>query len=741
MRKRIICLLLTVILVALLSSCQHAVTFSVKKYNGEVVQNPGTDGVIAENDRYRLDWLTNTCAVDLTDKVTGQKWGITPTKKGEKTVDEFGMPIKKNPKLSSALIIEYTNEFNTLETEISYLGAVKNGKVNTEKIENGIKVEYYFDSVEIMVPVEYELRGDSVAITVDPAKIQENDKKLTAVSVAPYWCCTENNSQDAYLFVPSGSGALVTAEERSQSGALYSSQVYGRDWDMTTEDAPITEKAVRLPVYGAKQGDRATCAIIENGADSCKISVVAGSSTVGYGAVYATYQLRGYNEGAELVYSAKQDVYSDTMTSVPMTVGFYPLSGEDADYSGMARVYRDYLKKNGKLKATETEIPLGVTVVGGTMVDRSVLGVPSKELLLATTLNETEKILRDIKVKTDAKISAKLIGFGKTGLTLSKYAGGMGFGKNLGSKDDWKKLNRYAKKNGVDLYPDFDLIRFKKASSGFSTAFDTAQNTRFQVTDLYEYNVATRSRIPETNHYLLARKHLKKGAQKFLSGVKNLNLDGVSLETLSGISYSDYSDRNSNQYTSKAAMENDVTAILKKVKEKYKFAATDANAYAALVSDVIFDAPSRSSGESIFSRDVPFYQMVFKGHIPMTSEPINLSADAQAAKLWCAETGCGLNYVVTSKYDNELSNANTYYFFGSQYADLKDSLVAAQQALSTYQKAVAGAEILKNGVLDNGLHFTKFSNGIRVFVNVSSAAVDSPLGSVKPNDFVWGKVE
>ena len=170
-----------------MTSCDNSSSFSVKKFDSEAEKTVESDGVIAENGKYRLEWIKSTCAVALFDKKTGKRWGVTPVSEGEKTVDEFGMPIKKHPKLSSAVSIEYINDTNSLETEVSYLGAVTNGRVRTEKIKNGIKAEYYFDSVEIMIPVKYELREDSVAITVDPSEIEENENKVTAVSVAPYW--------------------------------------------------------------------------------------------------------------------------------------------------------------------------------------------------------------------------------------------------------------------------------------------------------------------------------------------------------------------------------------------------------------------------------------------------------------------------------------------------------------------------------------------------------------------------
>jgi hypothetical protein len=739
LKKRIFCMFFAVLLTFSLTSCGNYTAWTANTFDAEIQKMKFSNTVIDENDKYKLEWVGRTCTVSLTDKATGQKWGITPSKDGEATVDEFGMPIKKNPKLESAIIVNYVNDASyVLETAISYTDAVSRGRVRAEKIENGIKVEYYFDSIEIMIPVEYILREDSVAVTVDPNKIQENDKKVASVSIAPYWCSTENNSKDAYLFVPSGSGALVSTDETTQAGINYFSSVYGRDQVMSMNDDVTTEESVRLPVYGAKQGETATCAIIESAADSSNITVNAGSGTIGYSAVYTTFQVRGYNESFISGNVNKQDVYAKSMVTTPLTVGFYPLTGKSANYSGMAAVYKSYLKKNGYLAETKNDIPLSVTFVGGQPVSRSFFGIPYDTLLAATTLNETQSILEDISSRTDAKISAKLLGYGSNGLELSGYVGGFTVNKNLGSQKDLTELNKYCLKNGIDLYFDFDLVKLKGRSSGFSALFDTARNTCFKVTDLYDYNIATRSRITDTKYHLLGRQYLPEGAEKLLKKTKDWDLSGVSLETLTSLSYSDYTDRKSADYYSKANMARDVEKIINKLKEKYLVAAKDANAYAALNSDIIYDAPTGSSKESIFYCDVPFYQMVFKGYVPMTASALNLAADTNRQLLQAVESGCGISYVLTANYDNEFTDSDTYYFFGSKYSDLSDILAETVSSVADYYSAIDGAEITGHSILENGLHVTEFGNGKKVYVNYSDEAVISPLGEVPAMDFMWG---
>ncbi len=739
MKKKILALVICITTVLSLAGCGKQVAWVAQKYDSKAEKKQLDKTVIAENETLSLEWVKKNYSVALVDKQSGKRWEISSSKEGVPTVDEYGIPIKRHPELETAISIEYVNDASySLEAAYSYIDAVTNGKVRAEEIENGVRVEYYFKSAEIMVPVEYVLRKDSLAITVDPNKVQENDKKLASVSITPYWCSTENNSENSYLFVPSGSGALVNTDERSQAGVIYSASVYGRDQVMTMDDYTSTEKQIRLPVYGAKQDDKGTCAIIETAAESANIFVKAGSGTIGYSSVCAKFQLRGYNENFSNKAANNQDVYATSMVTTPMTVGFYPLLGEKASYSGMAEIYRNYLQNNGYLTKKVSDIPLSVTMVGGQMVSRSFLGVPYKTLLSATTLTQAQEILKEIKANTNVDISAKLIGYGATGLDLSSYAGDFEINSNLGNKKDLELLNKYCKDNDIDLYYDFDLVRLKNSSSGFSNMFDVAQNTCLKVTELYDYHVATRSRITDTKYYLLSRKYLVKGGEKLLKRIKNWSLSGVSFETLSQISYSDYSDQKSATYYSKGNIEKDVTAIMSSVKESYKVASTDANVYAALASDIIYDVPTISSGENIFSTDVPFYQMVFKGYIPMTTEAVNLASNEKKQILHSIEGGSGINYIVISKYDNEFSNSSNYYFFGSEFSNLKDSLYNNINELSDYFNAIQNQFITSHNILENGLRVTEFSNGIKVYVNYSKSSLSSPLGEVEPNGYIWG---
>ncbi len=744
--KKVISLILCAVLIVCMTGWTVGDIWSPDAFDEEVKSNYSkTDKVIASNATYELVWKGSDCTVDLIEKATGTRWGVTAHTEGEPTEDPVtGMPIKMHPEVSSALVIEALDRSNNQTAEYqSAVGAVKNGRVVTENIDNGIRIFYYFDEIDIRIAVDFVLREDSVAATIDPKLIQEGEGySVVAAKIAPFWCSNPNDTQDAYLFYPSGSGALVNNESNSAAGIKIQDQVYGFDPVMTRDNLESVKKEIRLPVFGAKNGNLATCAIIEDNAEACSIGIKVGATGIKHSGIYALYQIRPYSENytQNLKWKKRMKVYSLSPLEKPVTVAFYPLTGDKANYSGMADTYKNYLKKVGVLSGkAEEESNLNLTFIGGMMINQSFLGVPYKELVAATTLKDAQSILKELSEDTGVKISAKLLGFGTSGIENKSYAGGMKINKEIGTEKDLSALNDLCNQNNVDLYYDFDIVRLKNKSAGFSTFFDTAYNCLLKITTAYSYNASSRSYVTESGYNLLSRCLLNEGSDKVLKKISKWNLSGVSLESLTSLAYSDHSTGDT-QYFLKGDMSKDTVALMDKFGEKYKVAAFEANAYAAAAADVIFDTPTLSSQERVFIADVPFYQMVFKGYVPMGTESYNMAANPQNHLLRTVEAGAGLSYTLIGEYYNEFIDYAGYCFYGSEYEPISDDIIATVNSLKDYYAAINGEEIVSHTILDSGLREVVYGNGVKVYVNYTDASITAPNGAtVEAEAYVWEK--
>ncbi|MBR7133749.1 MAG: hypothetical protein IKD04_09495 [Clostridia bacterium] len=742
MKKAFSFLLIFVILLTF-SSCSAETVSLSKAFDTKAKSATFGNATAIENSSLRLEWDETTNGVILTDLKTGIKWSTSPEDEGGQQLDEFGMPIKKHPKVNSMLVVSYLDtETNTVVETVSYTAAVENGRIRCAKSENSLLVEFYFDAPQFMIPVQYILKDDHLQIKINTKDIQEGENRIIKISLAPFLCSAKNDSEDTYLFVPSGSGALIKPTTISQQGVNYSTQVYGEDSSIEKLSQTTETQSARLPVFGARiSKEKGMLAIIDASADSALVEVTSGASAYGYSTVYASFQLRGYTGHVANLFSGlrvENTIYSKQKINEKLAVSFYPLMGENADYSGMAELYRKYLQKKSGMPDSCEDYSLNLTFLGGMMVTDSFCGIPYEKLYTTTTFEQISDILTELSQELKIPFNAVLKGFSATGVDVGAVGGGFRLGKGFGSKKELNQLKELCQSNDIGLYVDFELARFNKTANGFSTFSDSSYNASGEQRALqYLYNAAVLKPEENTRHYLLDPARLGDAFEKLLNSAEKLELDGVSLSTLTSISYSNYKDRQNPEYYSKNGFGKTVSENLQQLKKnKLKIAACAANAYAAAVSDIVLDAPTESDREHIFYTDVPFYQMVFKGSVPLSVKSVNLSADADQLLLKAVEGCSGLSYTLIDNWSNELITSDHPDFYNSVYSELKDKLVANVAKLSDYYKKTDGAHITAHELLSEALRMTEFDNGVTVYVNFGDEAVISPAGRVEAKSFL-----
>ena len=94
------------------------------------------------------------------------------------------------------------------------------------------------------------------------------------------------------------------------------------------------------------------------------------------------------------------------------------------------------------------------------------MGIPYNKFLPVTTVKKAEEIIKDVQNLTGQKPSVKLFGYGQSGTDIGKAGGGFSVNRSLGSKDDMRNLTRFCKDNDIELFTDFDLVRFNRSGGG-----------------------------------------------------------------------------------------------------------------------------------------------------------------------------------------------------------------------------------------------------------------------------------
>lgn len=722
---------------------------------------------VAENDNYTLEWDDDYKTVMMVSKTGEKVWGTSPAAVAE---DE-------NQYTSSPIIIEAVHTIK-LSSNLAraYNGSIKDGNLTAKTIDNGIEVTYYFDEYQISVPVQYVLRDDSVAVSVDTTNITEGDKYfLKTVTLAPYMCSVANIEsdteaedvddeeedlddedidieedsadepvvtgealvplKDAYLFVPVGNGALVSPAVKDEKRE-YLGEVYGTDGSRYQPYEYYKEENIKMPVFGVKDGDNALVGIMENGAEQGAVQLSAGDSRSDYSNVAATFYVRGYDIYAD-AHSYESTIntrLSKTMVNNTLTVGYYPLTGEDADYVGMAKKYREYLTEKGMVKSEVAESAYALSIQGNVVTQSLAFGVPYQSAKSMTTFKEAQAIIAELASNTKINPAVQLVGYGESGMDIGQVAGGFGLAGVSGKKKEYKALTAYAKENNIALFTDFDMVFFGANGNGFNQMFHAAKTATLHKSELYHRMLALRAQDEDKGAYrVLSRSKLFDAINKLLKKGEKLDISGYSFATLGSVAYSDYAD---SAYEVKNGMGADVQAMFNAVTNAGSIVATDnANDYAAMVSDTVFNVEIDPRYTDVFDTYVPFYQIVFKGTAPMYSESLNYVEDYDTAVLNALASGVGLGYAVLENYDPSFAASNQTNLHNSLYSANKQKITDTVAKYNDYYAAIRGASIADYAVLDNGVTVTTFDNGVVAYTNATDAAQTTPAGELAAKGF------
>ena len=712
MKRKILALFVVGILLCL-SGCAKKET--VYNYDTDSKISQLSSDTVAENDKFILQWNNDRKYISFIGKKTGEVWSTIP--------QEFlNSGTKRNKNLEAPINITVFNPADKSVTAVSgFSYAISSGRVGSEKITNGIKVTYYFDKFNLSIPVSYTLEKDFLNVSVIPGEIVENDFKLVSISIAPSFCSVKNGADSSYLFIPSGSGALMECYESGLESRKYSGNVYGVDKARVIIDKWFSEEEINLPVFGAKDTNSALFGIVDSYAATV-INAESGNIETGFSGVYPSFELRGYDE-KETAKTSKYIMYAEDITTCEnISINYYLLEGNDSGYEKMSSVYRNYLKEKYSMAKSNDNSDILLTFYGGDLVNEFILGVPRKKLTVLTGYSDVYSITEEINSKTDTNLSVQLLGFTSNGLSKGKIAGGFKLSDVYGSKKDLNLLKDYIEKSDAKLYADFDVVNFNLSANGYNkfSAAKTANLQRMTIEPV-SMDVHTKSAF-DKEYYLLGRNHLASATDKLIKYLNKSNINGVSLESFGKTAYSDYAD---NKYYSKGNISSQINGLLSSFKEKeISVLVSDANDYAAAVADAITDVSFESDNYTVFDARVPFYQMVFSGYKKLYSSPANEQSSINDVLLDCVSTGIGMSFSISNSYDIKMAPTASSYVSKSIYDGNKSDIIDAINKYTSFSKRCNDASLISFKYLENGLIESIYDNGLVVYVNKSGEDIE-----------------
>lgn len=689
---------------------------------------PGGERPVAESERLAVYVSKSTLELTIVDKKSGYVWASTPS---EKDVAEGQLNEEWKTAVVSPLLLQYYDENSMLVNGNYYtLG----GKVEAaEPITGGTRFKLAFDQLQAGLAVELKLDGDSLVVTIPQQSIWEKGTaKLATLTPYPFLGSVHKADIPGYLFIPDRSGALIRfSKAHSRFDEPYVGKIYGFDYATDNMERYVGETAV--PVFGIVHGvqKNGMMGIVENGKFNAEITAYpSGLSTNFYWIASKFYVRYGYFQP-----TSKNLGGFNTFQQEPIaedrSLRYTFLSGEDADYVGMAKTYRGYLARHsGFARKTKPlpEMPLQIEMYGA----ETEPGMFGRSTVAMTSFDQARDIVDRLAKQGVKQLQVVYRGWNKGGLHATKPAD-FPVESKLGGERKLQQLNEYLTGQGVPLYLYDDFTHAFENTDLISLRTEAVRGINNEVVkwgffgwaaDDYFYDVLT--------HYInpgKAREIAEDHADRF----REIGIGRMALDMTGRTLFSDYNADHPYTRDQSAA---EYGKLAEGVKGRLGGLALYApNDYMWRYADTIFHIPMGSSQYMYATDTVPFLQIVLHGAVPYFAPMSNTNSSPREDMLRMVEFGAYPSFAITAEPYWKLKNTPSTDLLNTQYDELEQTVTRRYAAMNEALKQVQDATIEARTVLDYGVVSVKYSNGVEVVVNYTSRSYDYGGIQVKAKDF------
>jgi len=528
------------------------------------------------------------------------------------------------------------------------------------------------------ITVRYFIENGNFKVTVPSDSIFPN--QIESFNILPVFAAaTLEEAPDGYLFLPDGCGAVIAFDDDAfNKPAAASNRLYQNDAS-STPNKHETFGNFALPVFGTKAAKTCVLGIIEDGQAMAGISANLGGVIDPYFNTSAHFTLNAHE-----IISLSRDGAVDTGGYETLAVRFDKniykndysviytfLSGDDANYIGMANSYRDYLKTMGAEAYTRDTLNFCLQTVGAVNTPKTVFGIPVNTLQAYTTFDDTSKILDYLLQKDIDNIDLFMDGWQKNGLdyTVNNKFSPSG---TLGGKRGFNRLVDFCDENKIGFYPiaDMGFVCRDKIFDGFSTNSDSTRRLTGELGSLSSMTMDTN--IFKAVAYAVSPDKYKKFASSFMKGYTQTNAKQISFGAIGSWLNGNYKSKKS--INRGEAMEY-VTDLLKEYSNDYGIAVSGANAYCLPYVSYTRDLPLSSSKFTGMTYEIPFLQMVLDGLVSYSAAPLNFVGSNTEYLLKCIESKSAPAFIVGYENTDKLKFTAHDYLFNINFNDNIDGFI------------------------------------------------------------------
>jgi len=678
-------------------------------------------------------WIDlKTTSLRVVDKRSGYIWGdVVTTHEAFSEMNDTWKAIAK-----SIVLIEYFDDRGISNVIGS---ADESVQKSYSRVNDGIDFKFNFKKVDISFLLSVRLSGDRIVFQLKNGTIKESGKyTLASVIFAPFLGSTVSNEIDGYVFVPDGPGALIRFSKPAHYLNWFEKRVYGKDYGIDNlasvndlrskrpNDFLREEPSILTPVFGIVHGVKrnAIFGVVTSGKEYSSIvaypsGILSLYNWVSAKFIYRQKYLQPTSRSGAGIQVAQKDM---NKFDAKLEVSF--LAGNDADYVGMAKYYRDnYLKNILVKKIVGSNVPVAISLIASD-IEKRVIGYRTMPI---TTFKQIEKIVSELKNSGIGNLKVIINGWQKGGIHGNKISK-LSFEDSLGDIDDLINFVKNGKKNGYDVYllDNVTKVTEKQINLKKEVGINLSQSVIYEDRDNRELWIY---RSYYTNIVLASQYVSEKLTKLSEKGISNFALNEYGSKLYGDLKYGHEFFRSDALKLVERTLEN----ISKKTDSLYL---SNPNDYTWKYVDGILDIPMNCS-QYLFETDtVPFLQIVLSGSIDYFAPYVNNSFFSRIDILKMIEYGALPSFLLTWVDNYLIKKTPLWDYPSTKYEDWKVKITEIYKEVSDALKNVRGSKIIDRFVVEPGIIVVSYNNGKSIVVNYTSKTYILNDQKIKPQSWI-----
>ena len=693
--------------------------FTQKETFESVSFNPYIDDVlktkVSENDAYILYVDPSILSIYVLQKETMYMWSST-INKDYNTLDDNDNPLYDDLYNINNRGLKSTLWRNKVDSPlwIGYFTSVSSNPQFREEtifdnvrstfdfnlIQHGFESNLFFANANINMTLQVVLHSDGITYEIlTDSIIEKGTSVLSKVAVYPFFGAAKQYAIDGYFMVPDGIGALIRFDKQL-SNSLFEKPFYGVDFATTTpapkEIGLNKEQQLNANTYGVVHGvnQQGYLKIVEGSPEYASLVIYPASLITDFNFSYTSYTLRS-NYRQPLNQSQTNSIIrvQEDMNPVSIKETLVFLAHDQANYIGMADVYKNYLFSNErKVVTSEYELHLDI------LLSESKEAFIGRQTIVMTTVNEVIKMITSLKASGIHHIHLTLRGTSKDGYSGTSLKE-LPLGNHVGSLEDYKALLSIDNLH-VSLY--IEPMKAYVNSQQFRI-YDISRGRNlltYRQTDHYQ-----------TFDYIHPESYLKR-IQVIKDEAISFGFDSVVIDSIGQTLYSSFGPT---VMTRRDVLEE--THLIVKDQGVIQ------GAHYTFSARAFYDMPLDHSLQLKFSDTIPFIPYVLRDYKHVFSSPFNFFGSSPIDVLRFIDFHLMPSYLITQESAYNLLDTPSSDFYTTRFDIWESLIVSNHRLISNILNQTIGLKITSREVIEAGVIHMTYDNDMSLIINYLNTSV------------------